>query len=405
MIKYLKLIFSVSFLFINNISFSQLVCISDINITVDITGFATLNVNQVVSSPLDADYVYLLSQTLFSCSDIGNPVTVVVEEQSLAGTVLNSCWFTVNVVRRLPDPCAQPTAHCLSEVNVVLNSDGEAIITPEMLVASLPLNPAYYYYSIPSSFDCSDIGPNTVTLYVVGAWGTNYCIMTVNVVERRPSPPICISIDLEDLTFLPEHIFDAPIIPEESIKFIASFNVDPLILKNAKPDFEFYFSSDRTIDSKDILLFSNSIPLKKKSSLTGSFAIPANIKTGIYYIIADMTIPKKQYNIGFAPVIQPIKIGSKPNQFDLAKSEIIAKDINTTELVLLNSVENALDFNILNNDVVLKKITLFDLSGKQLKTLSGDKSAFNFSFLTPGIYLLEIIDINDNRSVHKIFKQ
>ena len=41
--------------------------------------------------------------------------------------------------------------------------------------------------------------------------------------------------------------------------------------------------------------------------------------------------------------------------------------------------------------VIMKKITLFDLSGKQLKTLSGNKSTFNFSFLTPGIYLLEII--------------
>jgi hypothetical protein len=388
-----------------NYSFATLVCIGEINITVDIAGNATLYPNDVLISPLNPDHVYLLSPNTFNCSDIGHPITVLVEEQSLAGTLINSCWLTLHVESKLsPDPCIPPTAYCLSSINVSLDAEGVAVITPEMLVPD-PLNPLYTYSCVPSVFDCSDIGPNTVTLYVTGPGGTNYCIMTVNIEDKRKDPPACLIIDLEEFEYLPAHVFDVSVLPDQIIKFEASFSLDPLILKNVKPEFELFISKDGSKGPGDELLFSQPIYLKKKSEMSGEFRIPLDIKPGAYYIIGEVTIHKKQYNIGFNPIVQPIKVGTNSPQYKLNSNKVLARDVNQNIFVYPNPFRNDLILNINNHNTGLKKITLFELTGKRILDLSPNEIQFNLPFLIPGIYLLETIDLDGMRSIHKIIKQ
>jgi hypothetical protein len=133
------------------------------------------------------------SQTSFGCSDVGaNNVTLTVTDVN--GNV-NTCVAVVTVVDNVA-----PQALC-QNATVQLNASGSATITAGDVdggstdacgIASLAVSP--------STFNCSNVGTNTVTLTVTDVNGnSSTCTATVTVQDNVAPTAVCqnISIDLD----------------------------------------------------------------------------------------------------------------------------------------------------------------------------------------------------------------
>ncbi|QTN38259.1 HYR domain-containing protein [Cryomorphaceae bacterium] len=128
---------------------------------------------------------YALSETSFTCSDLGsNTVTLSVTDNS--GNV-GTCMTTVTVVDNI-----SPTALC-QNVTVQLDADGNGSITTADVNNGSTDNCTITGYALSeTSFTCSDLGSNTVTLTVTDQSG-NYstCMTTVTVVDDISPTAIC----------------------------------------------------------------------------------------------------------------------------------------------------------------------------------------------------------------------
>jgi gliding motility-associated-like protein len=131
---------------------------------------------------------YVLSQTAFSCGDIAtNPhvITMVVTDQS--GNT-DSCTTTVTVIDTVP-----PVAICVvAPIN--LNLVGSTISTTVAAVnASSTDNCAISTITLSqTTFDCSDVGSNIVTLTVMDSSGNiDACAATVNVSDNVDPVAFC----------------------------------------------------------------------------------------------------------------------------------------------------------------------------------------------------------------------
>ncbi|MBL7964400.1 MAG: HYR domain-containing protein [Flavobacteriales bacterium] len=134
-----------------------------------------------------------LSQTAFDCSHVGtNTVTLTVTD---VHSNTNTCTATVTVVDNIA-----PTVTC-SNYSVDLSAGGTATITPANVGAG-SANDACGIASTsvsPNSFDCSNVGANSVTLTVVDNNGnTTTCNATVTVNDVTLPVALCqnFSVDL-----------------------------------------------------------------------------------------------------------------------------------------------------------------------------------------------------------------
>lgn len=153
-------------------------------------GFASLNTAMADGGSFDGcgiDSIYL-SQTLFSCIDVGNPpVTLFVRDFS--GN-LDSCQVPVSV-----QDTVLPTAVCNSVV-VYVDSMGNVNLSPSDLdggsddncfIDTLMLNPP--------TFDCNNFGTNFTQLIVQDNGGNlDSCSATVTVLDSIAPVAICDSI-------------------------------------------------------------------------------------------------------------------------------------------------------------------------------------------------------------------
>ena len=130
-----------------------------------------------------------ISQSAFTCANLGaNSVTLTVTDPS---SNIGSCTATVTVIDSIP-----PTAIC-QDLTVYLDGSGTTSIVPSDVNASSNDNCSVASMSIsPSSFNCADIGSNTVTLTVTDAGGNSAtCTSTVTVVDSIAPVALC-----QDLT-------------------------------------------------------------------------------------------------------------------------------------------------------------------------------------------------------------
>src|SRR5207253_5546092 len=132
-----------------------------------------------------------LAKTSFDCTNVGtNTVTLTVTDNNGNSA---TCTATVTVVDSVP-----PVAVCQAST-LQLDATGHGTITPEQIdngsadacgVASLSLDK--------TSFDCANVGTNTVTLTVTDNNGNSYtCTATVTVVDSVPPVAVCQNLTVQ----------------------------------------------------------------------------------------------------------------------------------------------------------------------------------------------------------------
>ncbi|MBT8259347.1 MAG: HYR domain-containing protein, partial [Bacteroidia bacterium] len=150
---------------------------TNLTIQLDASGNASVTAAQVDDGSSDNCGIasLSLSQTAFTCADVGNnTVTLTVTDDS--GNT-DSCNATITVQDNI-----DPTVLC-QNITVQLNASGNATITAAQIdngsndncgIASMTINKTV--------FDCGDIGPNNVTLTVTDVNGNNdTCLAIVTV--------------------------------------------------------------------------------------------------------------------------------------------------------------------------------------------------------------------------------
>lgn len=160
----------------------------DITVDLDGAGNGSTSANQVDNGSTDNCSIASksLSTTSFTCSDLGtNPVTLTVVDPN---NNQNTCSAIVTVENNNP-----PQASC-QNVTVQLNSNGEGATT-----ATAVNNGSMATCSTPSlslnisSFNCTDVGGNSITLTATDTGNnlTATCLATVTVVDNLAPTANC----------------------------------------------------------------------------------------------------------------------------------------------------------------------------------------------------------------------
>ncbi len=137
------------------------------------------------SSDNCSSLTYSASQTAFTCSDIGaNSITLTVTD---AGSNTANCVSTVTIA-----DTTSPTASC-QNITVYLDGTGNATITAADIDNGSTDNCGSVTLSADiTSFTCSEIGANTVTLTVTdGSSNTSTCTSTVTVLDTVAPTASC----------------------------------------------------------------------------------------------------------------------------------------------------------------------------------------------------------------------
>ena len=127
-----------------------------------------------------------VSPQILTCADVGVPTSVTLTATDVNGNTA-TCTSNVIVVDNTP-----PIANC-QDISVSLDPTGNVTITGNQIddnssdacgVASVSASP--------NSFDCNDVGPNTVTLTVTDVNGnTSTCTATVTVEDNQAPNAVC----------------------------------------------------------------------------------------------------------------------------------------------------------------------------------------------------------------------
>ena len=165
----------------------------DISILLESDGTYTMAANEIDNSSSDVCGIASLvsSQTSFDCSNIGlNTVTLTVTD---ANTNVSTCSANVTVGDNVA-----PTALC-QDVTIQLDASGNGSTTAQAVnnnsndacgIASLALSQ--------TSFDCSDVGSNTVSLTVTDVnANVATCSANVTVVDNVASTAICQDVTIQ----------------------------------------------------------------------------------------------------------------------------------------------------------------------------------------------------------------
>ncbi|PVW11606.1 HYR domain-containing protein, partial [Marixanthomonas spongiae] len=167
-------------------------CVAPFTVQLDSNGEASITAADIDNG--STDNCGIASTTLdvssFDCSNVGdNTVTLTV-------TDVNGNSSTCTTVVTVEDTVA-PIANCAAPFTVQLDSNGEASITAADIdngstdncgIASTTLDV--------SSFDCSNVGDNTVTLTVTDVNGNSSTCTTTVTVEDTVAPTLYCNVDL-----------------------------------------------------------------------------------------------------------------------------------------------------------------------------------------------------------------
>lgn len=169
----------------------------DITVQLDATGNVSIVPADIDNGSSDADGPVTLSLdiTSFTCADVGpNTVTLTVTDTS--GN-MSSCTATVTVEDNI-----LPSVACM-DITIQLDGAGNATIVPSDVNAGASDNCGISTIDIDiSTFDCSNVGPNNVTLLVMDVNGNfNSCVAVVTVEDNVLPMAVCQDITIQlDLT-------------------------------------------------------------------------------------------------------------------------------------------------------------------------------------------------------------
>lgn len=165
----------------------------DVTIQLDASGNASISVGDIDNGSTDNCGIasIVVAPTNFSCADVGtNSVSLTVTDTS--GN-RSTCTATVTVEDNIA-----PTAVC-QDITIQLDSSGNASIIPSNIDNGSTDNCAIASLSLDqTSFDCSNLGANTVTLTVTDTDGnTDTCTATVTVEDNIAPTAICQNITVQ----------------------------------------------------------------------------------------------------------------------------------------------------------------------------------------------------------------
>jgi hypothetical protein len=388
---------------------TTLSCLTSLTLSLGLDGTYTLFPLDVSGMPLNPAYTYTLSKSVFTCADLG-PQPVTLSQFAAGGVFTNSCTSTVNVESRLlPDPCVvRPIVVCRSIVNLNLGSDGTASITPADILNLIEAGNTYTLSK--SNFDCSNVGPNEITVTATNAAGnTNSCIMTINVEDKRPSPPPCISFLLESIRYIPILIFENPILVNDKINISIDITGAFQEAEKIKPISEFSLSRDQIKSNDDIVIGTTNVKFKKNESKTtvdSKIKIPKLTEYGKYYLIIDLVNKKgESVAIGFSPIVGQVEILSDKNN---SNSLLLRSIGNEVEL----SPNPFADILKINTSTVrnVDKVCIYNIQGKlvfstSLPASNTEDTSLDLSKLSNGIYILQLTKTNQEQHSYRIIKQ
>jgi len=157
----------------------------NITVQLDATGHASITPAQIENGSTDNCTVaeYLLDTSSFTCANLGsNTVNLTVKDQSGNS---HSAPATVTVLDTV-----KPTV-ITQNISVQLDASGNATITPSMVDNSSTDNCSISSYSLDiSSFDCSNLGDNTVVLTVTDQSNNVDTETAVVTVEDKIKPTV-----------------------------------------------------------------------------------------------------------------------------------------------------------------------------------------------------------------------
>lgn len=173
----------------------NVVC-QDITVILDASGQASITAADIDAGSTDNCGIasYVLDIDTFDCSDV-EPIEVALFVTDTSGNEA-FCLVTVNVVDDIP-----PAVTC-QDITVTLDGSGQATITPADIDAGSSDACGISNYDLDiDTFDCSNIGDNTVTLTVADTSGNMAsCTATVTIQDNEPPTVVCqnITISLDD---------------------------------------------------------------------------------------------------------------------------------------------------------------------------------------------------------------
>ncbi|MCP4089320.1 MAG: hypothetical protein GY746_05965, partial [Gammaproteobacteria bacterium] len=146
--------------------------------------------------------VATLNGTLILCSDFDSTINLITCDSDSVGTVIDSftivggCDSVINTVRTLET--TDPTATC-QDITVQLDDMGSATITGVDVDGGSSDNCGIAtLVAVPASFNCMDIGGNTVTLTVTDINGlTDECTSTVTVADTISPVALCNDLTIQ----------------------------------------------------------------------------------------------------------------------------------------------------------------------------------------------------------------
>ena len=159
----------------------------NVTVQLDGSGHATVAPSQVSNGSSDACGIasLVLTKTGFDCSNTGsNPVVLTVTDNNGNSA---SCSSVITVQDTRP-----PTAVC-QNITVALDGTGHASITGTDVAGASTDNCSIKSIIVnPSSFSCSNVGANSVTVIVTDASDNNsFCFATVTIVDNTPPAITC----------------------------------------------------------------------------------------------------------------------------------------------------------------------------------------------------------------------
>ncbi len=166
----------------------------DLTVSLDANGQYQLSPNEIDNGSNDACGIdsMALSQTAFDCSHRGNPNTLTLYVWDAAAQ-MDSCTAQFSVVDD-----AAPTALCRSTVELILDDNGQAMLSASQVDSSSYDNCEIFSMTVsPQLFDCQDYTGTQATLTLSDLAGnTSSCTSWIYTVDTTAPAAVCQDVQL-----------------------------------------------------------------------------------------------------------------------------------------------------------------------------------------------------------------
>lgn len=402
----------------------QMECVGSLDISLNSNGIATITVDDIDNGTTDNCGVSALDIdiTTFDCNSIGENIVTLSATDTAGFTT--TCTTIVTVIDNV-----LPTAIC-QNITVQLDDQGQGSVSVDQINNGSTDNCGDIGLDLSQfSFNCDDIGMNTVTLFVTDSAGNqNTCEAIVTVVDETPPNIICSDITIalnEDgiATIVPSDIdqndstdncgilesslsatmFTCDEVGDNTILFTvtdmsgntSTCDVIVTVIDDVLPFFdENTLPQDQTVTTSDVseyevedftleVLFADNCDVMiSQDPVSGAVLTP-----GVY----DFTI-----------TIVDASGNETAHLFEVTVDEALSIDENVSKP--LTAFPNpVIDMLTIESDDNVKNLKLYDLSGR-IVFIAGGLTQIDLSSLPASMYILEV-QLETSLQIIKILKQ